>query len=132
MRCVWCSVCLFCLLIAVAEAADDWEEKSPATAPSARAYAGMAYIGDDHALLFGGYDTANDDETWLYDVSESTWTQKFPASHPTARREHGMAYIGDDKVLLFGGDLEGLLDNTTWVYDLSDNTWTNKAPAVSP
>jgi N-acetylneuraminic acid mutarotase len=110
----------------------DWTQQFPASKPSARTYQAMAYIGGDRVLLFGGYDTSNDDETWIYDLSAGTWTQKFPDPHPSSRRQHDMAYIGDDKVLLFGGEHGTVEDNQTWVYDLSMNTWTRKYPASAP
>ncbi len=118
------------LLASAANAADDWTQKFPTSKPLARLFHAMAYAGDDAVLLFGGYANATDnDETWIYDLSENNWTQKFPGSHPSARRQHSMAYIGGDKVLLFGGD-NGR--DETWVYDLSDNTWTQQSPAAKP
>jgi N-acetylneuraminic acid mutarotase len=118
------------LLASAAEAADDWTQKFPTSKPSARLFHAMAYAGDDQVLLFGGYaNVADNDETWIYDLSENTWTQKFPNPHPSARRQHSLAYIGGDQVLLFGGD-DGR--DETWVYDLSDNTWTQQSPASKP
>jgi N-acetylneuraminic acid mutarotase len=38
---------------------NSWTEKFPSTKPQARFRHGMAYIGDDKVLLFGGYVTAN-------------------------------------------------------------------------
>jgi len=125
------SLLVICLLLSsAAKGADDWTQKFPTSKPSARLFHAMAYTGDDQVLLFGGYaDVSDNDETWIYDLSENAWTQKFPDPHPTARRQHSMAYIGGDKALLFGGD-NGR--DETWVYDLSDNTWTQKNPASKP
>ena len=113
----------------VLAAGGDWTQQSPAAKPSARYRSDMAYIGGDHVLLFGGYDSFYDDETWVYDLSANTWTQQSPAAKPSARSSHAMAYIGGDQVLLFGGD-DGTFDDETWVYDLSANTWTQKSPAA--
>jgi len=88
--------------------ANTWTQKSPVgdVKPSARAEHGMAYIGDDQVLVFGGNlssDPWTSDETWVYDLSANTWTLKSPSSKPSARRSHTMVYIGSDQVLLFGG-----------------------------
>jgi len=125
-------LCGLGLLLAPAlQAQDDWTLKSPATKPSARLAHAMASLGGDQVLLFGGYDGALDDETWVYDLSDNTWTLKSPATKPSARNAHAMASLGGDQVLLFGG-FDGANDNETWVYDLSDNTWTLKSPATQP
>jgi hypothetical protein len=93
----------------------------------------MAYIGGDQVLLFGGYDASgNDNETWVYDLSENAWANQNPPSQPSARTAHAMAYIGGDRVLLFGGYDASDHDNETWVYDRSENAWTNKTPASQP
>ncbi|MDL1945129.1 T9SS type A sorting domain-containing protein [Chloroflexi bacterium CFX2] len=127
----------FCMFLATAGyAQDDWTLQNPPVSPSARVSHGMASIGDDKVLLFGGaadlYYTTLSNETWVYDLSENTWTNMLPqGGAPTARAEHKMAFIGDDKVLLFGGgvDIENLtISDETWIYDLSDNTWTNMSP----
>jgi len=112
-----------------------WTQISPLSKPSPRYAYGMAYIGDDQVLLFGGNTGAplfRNDETWVYDLSDSTWTQKNPSSKPSARTGHAMAYIGTDQVLLFGGYDTGGFSDETWVYDLSANTWTQKDPSQKP
>jgi hypothetical protein len=92
----------------------------------------MAYIGEDKVLLFGGYGgRGDDDETWIYDLSEGTWAQQSPASRPSARGFHDMAYIGGDQVLLFGG-YDGDYDDETWIYDLSESIWIQQYPASKP
>ena len=94
--------------------------------------ASMAPLGSgNQILLFGGSNGGFDDETYVYDLSESTWTQMFPATSPSARGNHAMAPIGSDQVLLFGGT-DGDKNDETWVYDLSENTWTQKSPSTSP
>ncbi|MCI0601894.1 kelch repeat-containing protein [bacterium] len=60
-----------------------WTQKFPATSPSARHNHGLAYIGGDQVLLFGGF--SGGAETWVYDLSDNTWTQKFPPTPPLAR-----------------------------------------------
>jgi hypothetical protein len=135
MKTIMCSLFMVYILFAVTtDAADDWTQEFPDPHPSARYNHAMAYIGGDQALLFGGYDTTlvgYNDETWIYDLSDTTWTQTSPASKPSARWRHAMAYIGGDRVLLFGG-YDPFYDNDTWIYDLSDTTWTPLNPASKP
>ncbi len=127
-------VFLMCLLVAsAADAADDWTQQSLSSSPSARRSHAMAYLGGDQAVLFGGFDaSAQDAETWVYDLSDNTWTQQSPTSSPSARYAHAMAHIGGDQVLLFGGYDASGNDDETWVYDLSANTWTQQSPTSSP
>ena len=108
-----------------------WTLENPADSPPARENGGLAYIGDDRAVLFGGSDGALRDDTWHYDASESTWTLLSPAVSPTPRQGHRMAYLGGDRVVLFGGS-DGAASDETWIYDLSDDAWTLQSPAVSP
>lgn len=118
---------------------DDWTLQTPPVSPSARGGHGMAYIGDDKVLMFGGTldlsgsNFAND--TWVYDLSDDTWTLKSPTTAPSVRYMPAMAYIGDDKVVLFGGGFDFELvsfDGETWIYDLSDDAWTLMTPSTAP
>jgi hypothetical protein len=128
---MWAVLLVCFAVVTSAQAADDWNQQSPSSKPSARESHAMAYIGGDEVLLFGGTDGSLDDETWVYDLSGGTWTQRFPSSKPSARYDHAMTYIGGDQVLLFGG-YDGSVDDETWVYDLSENTWTQQSPSSSP
>jgi hypothetical protein len=113
---------------------NEWANKAPATAPSARCCHAMAYdTGSGKVVLFGG-DTGGG-ETWVYDVIANTWTDKAPGSAPSARDHHAMAYeAASGKVVLFGGRVSGggAPNAETWVYDVIANTWTDKAPATAP
>jgi putative transposon-encoded protein len=112
---------------------EDWEEQGPHGWYAGRQSHGMAYIGGDRALLFGGSSGGRLQDTWVYDLSNDSWTQKGGANKPYFREDHAMAYLGVDKVLLFGGSTAyGVWDNETWIYDLSDNTWTKVEPPTKP
>ncbi|MCK5146201.1 carbohydrate binding domain-containing protein [bacterium] len=96
-------------------------------------YHGMAYLGDDKVLLFGGQDHGALQETWVYDLSENDWSWKDLSNLPDNRTNMGMAHIGGDKVLLFGGSRTyATWLNDTWIYDYSENSWTELFPATSP
>ena len=114
-------------------AADDWTLQSPASNPQARYYYGMAYGGNDWALLFGGWSSSfsNLGDTWVYDYSSDSWTVDNIGTSPTARFGPELAYIGGTNVLLFGGDT-GTTNNETWYYNLSLGSWTQLAPGTSP
>jgi N-acetylneuraminic acid mutarotase len=113
-----------------------WTNMTPTItgSPSARRYHAMAYDSENKVtVLFGGYDGAYDDETWVYNYTDNSWTNVTPATSPSARRSHAMAYDSqNNKVVLFGGYDAGGYDGETWVYNYTDNTWTNMAPATSP
>jgi hypothetical protein len=96
--------------------------------PSARRYHSMTYDSThDRTILFGGDDAGgDDDETWVYNLTDNTWTNMTPATSPSARSMHSMIYDSAyDRVVLFGGDDAVGYNNETWVYNLTDNTWTN-------
>jgi len=113
--------------------ANTWTQIIPAVSPSARWDHDMASIGGDQVVLFGGYDNIapTSDETWIYDLSDSTWTLMATDTKPSVRRDHAIALIGGDQVVLFGGDAGGF-SAETWIYDLSDSAWTEMIPPASP
>jgi hypothetical protein len=111
-----------------------WTQQYPASQPSARwIHDGMACIGEDRALVFGGQDADGYcGDTWIYDLGANTWTQLTPADEPSERWGHAMAYIGEDQVLLFGGYDSGGRDDETWVFDLGESSWALKSPSSKP
>jgi hypothetical protein len=120
----------------MANAADDWVKKTPSgQLPLARFGHGLAYIGDDKVLCFGGnggYPGPYANDTWLYDLSDNIWSNLNPPDFvPSIRRDHAMAYIGNDNVLLFGGYYPGYLGDT-WLFTLNTNSWTQLSPSSHP
>jgi hypothetical protein len=112
-----------------------WLPGGPSNYPPIRWLHGMAHVGGDKVLMFGGEDQyiADFADTWVYDLSDDNWVEHFPPTHPSARTGHGMVYVGDDKVVLFGGHFWGSnSSDETWVYDLSDDNWTLKSPVTNP
>jgi hypothetical protein len=108
-----------------------WQEQFPGSAPTSRAYFGMATVdGDDKAVLWGGTWYLTD--TWVYDYSTNKWIDKtpnpIPSSYPLTRYYPRLSSIyGDDKVVLFGGQYGSSYMDDTWEYDVSTDTWTEKA-----
>ena len=89
--------------------APTWSQQSPATSPSARAFAAMAYdAGTNQVVLFGGQGSSVDlNDTWTW--NGTTWSQQSPATSPSARDTAVMAYDpSSGLVVLFGGQGNGL------------------------
>ena len=111
--------------------ATTWTQLSPATSPSARSYASMAYdpaIGK--TVLFGGYDGDSElADTWTW--NGTTWTQLSPATSPPARDSASMAYDpATGNMVLFGGYGGDGYDSDTWTFDGSN--WTQQFPDGGP
>ncbi len=95
-----------------------WKVLSPATAPSRRAAADMAFDPALNAVvLFGGalnakwQTTAADTWTW----NGTDWTQINPTTTPYDRYNFGMAYDPAVKgMMMFGGFSSGPALNDTW------------------
>ena len=116
-----------------------WTQMNPETSPPPRADYGMAYIGDDKVMIFGGYsyypetptETVND--TWIYDLSENSWTEVITDIKPPPRFLFVMSRLEDGKVLLFGGDNEeSYFIGDTWIFDSNEMTWTEIFPERHP
>jgi hypothetical protein len=98
--------------------APTWTQQAPATSPSPRAGASMAYdAATGTVVLFGGGDRYPVGGTWTWDGS--TWTKQAPATSPEARNSATMAYdAATGTVVLFGGvvsDGSGV-DDDTWTW----------------
>ena len=105
---------------AAASAIFTWVAQTPATHPSARFLAAMAYdsaTGD--MVLFGGQRYGFLGDTWTY--NGTTWTQQHPATSPPARINAAMAYDpATGNVVLFGGfGSSGAALGDTWTYNES-------------
>jgi uncharacterized repeat protein (TIGR01451 family) len=113
-------------------AGSTWTWLQPATSPSARVGAAMAYDAATKSIVLfgGGTDTAVLGETWTWDGTN--WTQASPATSPPPRDEAAMAYDADTgQLVLFGGsasDRTALTDTWTW----DGTNWTQATPATSP
>ena len=114
---------------------DIWTAESPATKPTARSGAALAYdsaSGTD--VLFGGIGSGGyDGDTWQYTASTDTWTLQSPASAPSARAGASLGYDSDTGLfVLFGGQGANGYDGDTWLYNASTDVWTQQSPSTSP
>ncbi|MGH9091333.1 MAG: Kelch repeat-containing protein [Acidimicrobiales bacterium] len=108
-----------------------WSKLTPATSPTARAEASMAYDpATSTMVLFGGTKVAGAlADTWTW--NGTTWTKLTPATSPTARYGASMAYDpATSSVVLFGGTKVGGTFADTWSWN--GTTWTKLTPATSP
>jgi hypothetical protein len=88
--------------------------------------------GHGQVVLFGGYDGAAVNDTWLFYRSPfANWVQEAPATSPPPRYYHAMAYdSAHGQVVLFGGYSGSAYLADTWVWNGA--TWTKKSPVTSP
>ncbi len=114
---------------------DAWTKKAPASAPSARAGAAMAYdSATSQIVLFGGSNgSTTDSDTWLYSEASDTWTLQAPSTAPSARTGASMAYdSATGQIVLFGGMSGSTYDSDTWLYNPATDTWTAESPSTHP
>ena len=82
-----------------------WTKQAPATHPSARDSAAMAYDAATGTMVLFGGETGEGrlfGDTWTWDGT--TWTQQHPATSPSPRAGAQMAYdAATGTVVLFGG-----------------------------
>ena len=134
----WPRAGLFLYGALVASGQQNWTQQTPATAPSARYGAVMAYDTlHQQVVLFGGEaivgkfsEAVND--TWLWNGATGTWTQASPAHSPPVRTYAQGAYDqARQQLVLFGGAGGTGADLAdTWVWDGTD--WTQKSPSAQP
>ncbi|MCA8975849.1 MAG: hypothetical protein KDC98_14095 [Planctomycetes bacterium] len=115
----------------------NWNQRSPATAPLHRAFAGMTFDPVRNVtVLFGGASNYfMPGHTILGDTWEwngTNWTQRSTPTAPPARLAPGFAYMpGQNQAILFGGRStsgSGLRDTWAW----NGNSWTQLTPATVP
>jgi hypothetical protein len=112
-----------------------WTLMSPNLRPdSRRGHMVTTIYGTDKVLLFGGYNGAYYNDTWVYDVSDDTWTDMVPiGDRPSPRHSGALAPIfGTDSVILFGGSTLSGLSNETWIYSFNSNVWARFFPFPAP
>ena len=110
----------------------DWIEKTPATSPSPRERAAMAYdAATGQLVLFGGGSSGGFlNDTWVW--NGQTWIQQHPAVSPSPRGQGSMVYDpATQQLSLFGGGPgPGMWFGDTWVW--KGTTWKQLSPATSP
>jgi List-Bact-rpt repeat protein/fibronectin type III domain protein/NHL repeat-containing protein/galactose oxidase-like protein len=109
----------------------NWVQESPATVPTARDSAAMAYDATHgQVVLFGGSSNSGFlNDTWVW--NGATWTQESPVTSPPARNGAMMAYdAASGQMVLFGGEGNSAILNDTWVWDGAN--WTLQSPGASP
>jgi len=106
---------------------NNWFEIETKNQPSPRCCHGFTRLNDSLFLLFGG-DTLNSirylNDTWLFNLNDSTWTEIQPDSIPQEREEHAIEYLSENQALLFGGRSNGgHYLNDSWIFDYGKLNW---------
>ncbi len=115
---------------------NNWTELHPATPPSPRSYAMMAYEAKTQKIvMFGGSLDATlwpnepvSDETWVFDLEAVTWTQASPKKPSPARAWYQMVGAGNGVVLFGGGPSRFEYNSDTYTYDSRNNLWKRVNP----
>jgi len=132
-----CSLCNNLVADTWAWNGQTWSQQNPATSPSAREDAGMAYYDPTQSVILFGGDIANNcpppNDTWSW--NGSTWSQ-LAGGGPEPKQWFGMDYDAATKsIVLFGGnsgpcDIGGVgPENDTWIFN---GSWSRAAPGSSP
>ena len=113
-----------------------WSQLSPATAPSPRQGAGIAYDPTTGTVVLFGGRAGNSvylNDTWTWDGV--TWTRQFPPISPRGCEfdTQGMAFdrATENIVMFMGGNCSPSLAET-WVWNGRAKTWTQRFPPTSP
>jgi PKD repeat protein len=113
-----------------AYAAGRWTNLTPATSPTPRDHASLAFDArDGYVVLFGGTNmTRSFNDTWKFVAG--TWTNITPSVSPGPRWAASMAYDPRDRVVvLYGGCLVSELSDT-WTF--AGGVWTRLSPVPAP
>jgi hypothetical protein len=102
-----------------------WEKLNPKNNPGERQSHGLATIGKNKALLFGGFQQhLEKNDTWIFDLDKNEWQEINCKNKPAERVSFDMVQISEKKVLLFGGEAKDLkLYNDLWCFDLDSMDW---------
>ena len=111
----------------------DWQQRTPAHAPSGRGGFAMTYdAARGRTVLFGGGTggSANFGDTWEWDGTD--WTQRAPLHSPGVRARVSMVYDAvRGRCVLFGGNDVGFqLLGDTWEWDGVD--WQQRITPHAP
>ncbi|MEW6592916.1 MAG: kelch repeat-containing protein [Candidatus Hadarchaeota archaeon] len=118
-----------------------WENLKPTSFsgyfPRARYGAAMAYDPKtENIVLFGGYSTIYENETWMFNPSTRVWENIAVtvngATIENLRGRSGATMVYDPKtenIILFGG-YSGAYENETWMFNPSTRVWENIAVTV--
>ena len=115
----------------------EWTQLFPKISPPKRTNHRMCQISEKRVLLFGGDDDQSPyyDDTWIFDLTDTTWTKLEPTNHPNARSHFGLTRLNDSLALLFGGrDFNISPHRDTWIFNSNTKEWkqiffnTSKTP----
>ena len=105
--------------------ATTWSSPANAGPPSGRWGHSMVYTTGGISILFGGFSSGYNNDTWQYNsASTGTWTQISPSTSPTERSGQAMVYDpAIPAVFIFDGT-NGLSDSWEFTPVSTSGTWT--------
>lgn len=112
-----------------------WSQFNPPD-PKPNARYGVASIFDPQAkemVAFAGFtDAGRFDDTWRFNIENSTWKKISLVTHPEKRCLHSASYDAlRQRMIIYGGQTSGPRGDI-WAFDLAQNSWTNLTPPASP
>jgi hypothetical protein len=108
----------------------NWTKQNPATSPTGRDQAAMAYDAATRTVvLFGGWNGHGElGDTWTW--NGTTWTEQHPAASPPAMVDTSMVYDqATGTVLLFAGEGNHVSFHGLWAWN--GTTWTEQAGSAT-
>lgn len=99
---------------------------------------GIASIFDPASkglVTFAGFtDQGRFDDTWRFNIGDTTWTDVTPSEgNPPGRCLHSASYDGlGNQMIMYGGINNSGSLGDIWAFDLGQNAWTNLTPQESP
>ncbi len=103
-----------------------WSELESKVSPKNRSDHQMCQLSENFVLLFGGSNSEWEyfDDTWIFDLTDTSWTKLTLNNFPSARSNFGMSRISENKALLFGGrDYNIDTQYDTWIFDFDEKSW---------
>jgi hypothetical protein len=121
-------------------AVSTWQQLSRDDAGPSRRYGHSAIYESarDRMVVSHGFTNAGRfDDTWAFDLTNSTWRNISPSSGRPLRRclHHAVYNAAGGEMLLYGGCSSGsgpCPQADLWSFDLANNRWTERTPRVSP
>ena len=109
----------------------NWTQVAPATSPTARSYASMAYdTSTKQVVLYGGLDPSSNTlgDEWTYNPSTLTWTAQTTATLPSARSDSDIVYNSSANQLVLFGGLDPSVNTLGDTWTSTGTTWVAQTP----
>ena len=109
----------------------NWTQVAPATSPTARSYASMAYdTSTKQVVLYSGLDTSSNTlgDEWTYNPSTLSWSAQTTAALPSARSDTDIVYNSSANQLVLFGGLDPSVNTLGDTWTSTGTTWIAQTP----